>query len=111
MFYKFLNTSSKESNFDLLRSCCFARLMDCINSLLDIILRVSVIRFQSSRLSTTDLGLPSDEVIYSIFGISKVFSMIKFPYAVINQLYHTDSNTVKKTFHHVEPRYTQSLLN
>lgn len=45
MAYRFLNTSSKVNNFTPLWSCCCARLMDFVNSLLDIILRVSVILF------------------------------------------------------------------
>lgn len=72
MFYKSPNTSSKDSNLVLVRNCCFARLMDWINSLLDIIFSVSLILFQSSRLRTTDLGLPSGVVINSIFGNSTV---------------------------------------
>ena len=79
MAYRFWKTSSKENNFALPRSCCFAFLMDCNNSLFDMIFRVSVIRFQSSRLSTTDLGLPSGEVINSTFGISSCFNIEKPP--------------------------------
>lgn len=86
MFYRFLNTSLKDSNLDLARNCCFARLMDCISSLLDIIFRVSLTLFQSSRLRTTDLGLPSGVVMNSIFGNSSVFDIIKFPSLVMFSL-------------------------
>lgn len=83
MFYRFSKTSSKDSNLVLVRNCCFARLIDWINSLLDIIFRVSLILFQSSRLKTTDLGLPSGVVINSIFGNSSGFSMAKSPYFLL----------------------------
>src|SRR3972149_1272736 len=75
MLYRFSNTSLRESNLALLRSCCFARLMECIKSLFDIILRVSFMRFQSSRLITTDLGLPSGEVMNSTFGASMILGI------------------------------------
>lgn len=75
MLYRFSNTSLRESNLALLRSCCFARLMECIKSLFDIILRVSFMRFQSSRLITTDLGLPSGEVMNSTFGASIILGI------------------------------------
>ena len=83
MFYRFSKTSSKESNLGLVRNCCFARLIDWINSLLDIIFRVSLILFQSSRLKTTDLGLPSGVVINSIFGSSSVLIIVKSPYFLL----------------------------
>src|SRR4030067_1525621 len=75
MLYRFSNTSLRESNLALLRSCCFARLMECIKSLFDIILRVSFMRFQSSRLITTDLGLPSGDVMNSTFGASIILGI------------------------------------
>jgi len=75
MFYRFSSTSSKESNLVPLRSCCLARLIDRINSLSDIIFRVSFILFQSSRLKTTDFGLPSGVVINSISGNPRDFAM------------------------------------
>ena len=75
MFYRFSNTSSKDNNLVLVRNCFLARLMDRVSSVLDIIFRVSVILFQSSRLRITDLGLPSGEVINSTFGNSNVFAM------------------------------------
>jgi len=83
MFYRFSKTSSKESNLVLVRNCCFARLIDCINSLLDIILRVSFILCQSSILITTDFGLPSGVVINSTLGISTVFNTVKSPCRLI----------------------------
>lgn len=83
MSYRFLNTSSKDSNFVLPRNCFFASLTDWINSLFDIILRVSLNLFQSSRLKTTDFGLPSDVVINSTSGSSIVFCMVKIPVIII----------------------------
>ena len=76
MLYRFSNTSLRESNLELLRICCFARLMECIKSLFDIILRVSFMRFQSSRLITTDLGLPSGEVMNSTLGASMILGIV-----------------------------------
>src|SRR4030043_1391996 len=81
MFYKLSNTSSRESNLVvLLRNWRFARLMDWISSLLDIIFSVSFILLQSSRLKTTDFGLPSGVVMNSICGNSSAFGMFKSPY-------------------------------
>ncbi len=80
MGYKFSITSSRDNSFTPERSCCFARLTDCINSLLDMIFSVSLILFQSSMLKITDLGLPSGVVMNSIFGNSSALSMIKSPY-------------------------------
>ena len=79
MFYKLSNTSSRESNLVLLRSWRFARLIDWISSLLDIIFSVSLILRQSSKLITTDLGLPSGVVMNSISGNSSVFGIVKSP--------------------------------
>jgi len=80
MCYKLSNTSSRVSNLALLRNCCFARLIDCMNSLFDIILRVSLILFQSSIRKTTDFGLPSGVVIYSISGNSSTLGIVMYPY-------------------------------
>src|SRR4030042_3548460 len=81
MFYKLSNTSSRESNLVvLLRNGRFSRLMDWISSLLDIIFSVSFILLQSSRLKTTDFGLPSGVVMNSICGNSSAFDMFKSPY-------------------------------
>lgn len=79
MFYKLSNTSSRDSNLVLLRNWRFARLIDWISSLLDIIFSVSLTLLQSSRLKTTDLGLPSGVVMNSISGNSSVFDMFKSP--------------------------------
>src|SRR3972149_8941161 len=79
MFYKLSNTSSRDSNLVLLRNWRFARLMDWISSLLDMIFSVSLILLQSSRLKTTDLGLPSGVVMNSISGNSSVFGIVKSP--------------------------------
>jgi len=95
MDYKFSITSLRDNKLVLLRSCLFARLIDCINSLLDIIFKVSVILFQSSRLSTTDLGFPSVEVMYSTFGSSRVFNIITPP---IERIYHINSHAVKRNW-------------
>lgn len=92
MGYRFSITSLRDNRLAAPRSCFFARLMDCINSLLDIIFNVSVILFQSSRLTTTALGLPSVEVMYSTFGRVRVFNMITPP---IVQIYHIDRYAVK----------------
>ena len=83
MSYRFSNTSLKDSNLALARNSCFARLIDCINSLLDIIFRVSLTLSQSLRLKTTDLGLPSGVAINSTFGNSSVFSNVKPPFTLI----------------------------
>jgi hypothetical protein len=77
MSYKLSSTSSRESSLVLLRNWRFARLMDCISSLFDIIFSVSLILRQSSRLSTTDLGFPSGVVMNSISGNSNVLDMVK----------------------------------
>lgn len=79
MFYKLSNTSLRDSNLVLLRNWRFARLMDWISSLLDMIFSVSLILLQSSRLRTTDLGLPSGVVMNSISGNSSVFGIVKSP--------------------------------
>ena len=84
MAYRFLNTSSKDSNLVLARNSFFALRIDCINSLLDIIFKVSLTLSQSLRLSTTDLGLPSGVVINSTFGNSSVLSNLKPPFSSIN---------------------------
>ena len=83
MAYRFWNTSSKDSSRALARNSFFAFLIDCINSLFDIIFRVSLTLSQSLRLKTTDLGLPSGVVINSTFGNSSVFSNVKPPFALI----------------------------
>lgn len=83
MLYRFSNTSSKESNFVPLLSCFFARLIDWINSLFDIIFKVSITFFQSSRLKTTDFGLPSGVVMYSILDSSNTLSIIIPPSSLI----------------------------
>lgn len=101
MPYKFPNTSLRGCNLAPDLSCCFARLMEFINSLLDIIFRVSVIRFQSSMLITTDFGLPSSEVMNSTFGSSRVFNTVKPPFFLselnLNEIYHKNNLLVKKS--------------
>ncbi len=83
MSYRFSNTSLKDSNLLWERNSFFALLIDCINSLLDIICNVSLTRSQSLRLRTTDLALPSGVVINSTFGSSSVFSNVRSPFSLI----------------------------
>ncbi len=97
--WNYLTVSALDSNLDLACNCCFARLMDCISSLLDIIFRVPLILFQSSRLRTTDLGLPSGVVMNSIFGNSSAFDMIKLPLFAYLYLGLTKKNNL--TFSHL----------
>lgn len=68
MLYESPNTSSNESSFALVFSCRFARLMESLSSLLDMIFRVSFTLLQSSMLMMTDLGVPSVVVMNSTFG-------------------------------------------
>jgi hypothetical protein len=97
MVYKLSNTSSRESNLVvLLRNWRFARLMDWISSLLDIIFSVSLILLQSSRLKTTDLGLPSGVVMNSISGNSSAFDMFKSPYFFLIRSLANDGFIVNK---------------
>jgi hypothetical protein len=101
MFYKLSNTSLRESNLVvLLRNWRFARLMDWISSLLDIIFRVSLILRQSSRLKTTDLGLPSGVVMNSISGNSSAFGMFKSPYFFLNRSLANSKIRVNKLNEH-----------
>lgn len=83
MSYRFSNTSLKDSNLVLERNSFFAFRIDCINSLLDIMFRVSLTLAQSLMLRTTDLALPSGVVINSTFGSSSVFSNVKSPFYLI----------------------------
>jgi hypothetical protein len=107
MSYKLSNTSSRESNMVvLLRNWRFARLMDCISSLLDIIFSVSLILLQSSRLKTTDLGLPSGVVMNSISGNSSAFGIFKSPYFFLNRSLADDEVIVNKREDPVRPRTT-----
>lgn len=82
MSYKFPNTFSKVRSLVFVRNWRFARLMDWINSLLDMIFRVSFIFSQSSMLSTTDLGLPSGVVMNSMRGNFTVIGIITTPFSV-----------------------------
>ena len=79
MFYKLSNTSLRDNNLVLFCNWNFARLIDCMSSLLDIIFSVSLILRQSSMLRTTDFGLPSEFVMNSTSGNSRVFGIVTSP--------------------------------
>ena len=105
MFYKLSNTSSRESNLVvLLRNWRFARLMDWISSLLDIIFSVSLILRQSSKLKTTDFGLPSGVVMNSISGNSSAFDMFNSPNFFLNRSLADDEVIVNKREDSIKPR-------
>jgi hypothetical protein len=82
MFYKLSNTSLKDNSLVLFCNWSLARLIDCISSLLDIIFNVSLILRQSSMLRTTDFGLPSGVVMYSISGNSSILGITMCPYSL-----------------------------
>lgn len=109
MFYKFPNTSANDSSLVLVRNCCFACLIDCINSLLDIIFKVSLTLFQSSMLIMTDLGLPSGVVINSILGNSSVDGMLDTSFFFISYQIRRDlvklSAKMKNTDNHPYKKY------
>jgi hypothetical protein len=79
MFYKLSNTSLKDNNLVLFCNWSFALPIDCMSSLLDIILSVSLILRQSSMLRTTDFGLPSEFIMNSTSGNSRVLGIITSP--------------------------------
>ena len=83
MFYRLSNTSLKDNNLVLFCNWSFARLIDCMSSLLDIIFSVSLILRQSSMLRTTDFGLPSEFVMNSTSGNSRVLGIVTSPCSLL----------------------------
>jgi len=86
----------RDNNLFLLCNWNFARLIDCMSSLLDIIFSVSLILRQSSMLRTTDFGLPSEFVMNSTSGNSSVFGMVTSPCSLLMGSLATSRGRVNK---------------